>query len=213
MGSSNSQLESFRKALLSNGADYGVTLSQDNVAGLAEYSDLLNTWNPRLHLVAPCSPQEFAERHILESLLLLQHLPQAARIADIGSGGGLPIVPCLIVRPDISATIIESSKKKAVFLSEALRFAGRSDSSKVIAERFERIAPPTVEFVSCRALERFADQLPAIIKWSPPGSTMMFFGGVGLGDAMKEAGLEITEIKIPNSERRFLFLADSLLDD
>ena len=52
---------------------------------------------------------------MLESLMLLKHLPSDAKIADIGSGAGLPIIPCLIARPDLHATLIESSQKKSVF--------------------------------------------------------------------------------------------------
>ena len=44
--------------------------------------------------------------------------------SDIGSGGGLPIIPCLIARPDLEATLIESSQKKVVFLREALNRLG-----------------------------------------------------------------------------------------
>src|SRR6185369_15999394 len=93
---------------------------------LCVYYSLLTRWNPRLHLVAPCSPEEFATRHVLESLMLLQHLPHGAKIADIGSGAGLPIIPCLIVRPDLHATLIESSAKKSVFLREALNTVARN---------------------------------------------------------------------------------------
>ena len=86
-----------------------------NVEQLGAFYSLLTHWNDRLHLVAPCSPEEFATRHVLESLMLLKHLPQDAKIADIGSGAGLPIIPCLLARPDLQATLIESSQKKSVF--------------------------------------------------------------------------------------------------
>src|SRR5678815_434221 len=115
------QLEEFRQALYENASIYGVDLNEELISRLADYYQLLNIWNPRLHLVAPCSPNEFATRHILESLLLLHRFPEDARVVDVGSGAGLPIIPCLIVRPDLNAVLIESSLRKAVFLREALR--------------------------------------------------------------------------------------------
>jgi 16S rRNA (guanine527-N7)-methyltransferase len=184
-----------------------VETTSDAIERLADYYELLRAWNSRLHLVAPCSPREFARRHILESLLLLPHLPRAAKVADIGSGAGLPIIPCLIARADITATLIESSKKKAVFLREALNHTQTSGSATVIARRFEEIESPNVEFVTCRALERFTDQLPTMIEWAPPASTLLLFGGAAARQEIERAGLLITEIKIPNSERRFLFVA------
>ena len=116
-------LEQMKDALQRHAGDFGIQLNGELCARMGEYYEFLLKWNDRQHLVAPCSAEEFATRHVLESLLLLPHLPQDARIADVGSGGGLPIIPCLIARGDIHATLIESSKKKAVFLREALRVA------------------------------------------------------------------------------------------
>ena len=113
--------ETFSQALRDNAAEFGIQLGADEVARLSNYYELLLKWNDRLHLVAPCSPEEFATRHVLESLMLLPHLPQNARVVDVGSGAGLPIIPCLIVRADLRATLVESSPRKAVFLREALR--------------------------------------------------------------------------------------------
>src|SRR5216684_2616186 len=137
MKSLTPQVNAFRMALESAAPIYGIRLDADTLCRLCDYYDVLIAWNPRLHLVAPCSPDEFATRHILESLLLLPHLPQSARVADIGSGAGLPIIPCLIVRPDLNATLIESSQKKAVFLREALNHVGISRGTKIIAKPFE----------------------------------------------------------------------------
>lgn len=194
----------FTNTLVSDAADYGVEITPDSLDRLAAYYMLLESWNPRLHLVAPCSPREFARRHVLESLLLLPHLPRDARVADIGSGAGLPIIPCLIARSDIKATLFESSKKKAVFLREALNQTGIS--ATVVAQRFEETATPKVEFVSCRALERFEQMLPALIQWAP-GSTLLLFGGAGLRERIEESQLNCKKVRIPNSDGRFLFVA------
>src|SRR5688500_17364823 len=163
----------FEHALRSNMQFYDVELSPEILEQLAAYYSLLTRWNDRLHLVAPCSPEEFATRHVLESLLLLKHLPQHAKIADIGSGGGLPIIPCLIARPDLEATLIESSQKKAVFLREALSRVGRR--ATIIARLFEAVEAPAVSFVSCRALDQFINKISTLIRWAPAGSTLLLF--------------------------------------
>ncbi len=202
-----SHIEEFENALKTHAARYEVELNSDAVAGLRDYYKMVIAWNARLHLVAPCSPTEFAARHVLESLMLLPHLPQGACVADVGSGAGLPIIPCLIARPDVTATLIESSAKKAVFLREALRLINRHNASDVIAERFEKLAPPVADFITCRALERFVEMFPKLIAWSAaPASTLLFFGGAALQERIKERALPYTAIHIPNSERRFLFI-------
>ncbi len=197
------QSKEFQTTLETDASTYGVELSPETLDRLVTYYELLNEWNPRLHLVAPTSAKEFAIRHVLESLTLLKHLKHDARVADVGSGAGLPIIPCLIVRPDIHAVLIESSKKKAIFLREALSRAGISMRATVLAERFENVNAPDVGFVTCRALERFEETVPELINWAPRGSVFLFFGGEGLRKSL--AGLEFTAHLIPNTRQRFLY--------
>jgi 16S rRNA (guanine527-N7)-methyltransferase len=195
------QSQRFEQALVANTQAFGVELSPDALARLGTYYSLLTRWNDRLHLVAPCAPEEFATRHVLESLTLLPHLPHGAKIADIGSGGGLPIVPCLIVRADLEATLIESSQKKAVFLREALAAVERK--ATIVARRFEEVEAPEVQFVTSRALDRFIPQIPALLAWVPDGATLLLFGGEELKEKLPEAEASL----MPGSERRYLFKA------
>ena len=192
------ELLRFEQSLRSNMGNYDLDLSQETLTQLGEYYSLLTRWNDRLHLVAPCAPEEFATRHVLESLLLLKYLPRHAKIADVGSGAGLPIIPCLVARADLEATLIESSQKKAVFLREALNAVDRR--AAIVARRFEEIEAPEVSFVSCRALDQFRDKVSTLIEWAPKGSTLLLFAGEGLQCKAK------TKFLIPNSEKRFLYI-------
>jgi len=194
------EAERFEQTLSSRMASYGLELSSETLTQLTEYYRLLTRWNDRLHLVAPCAPEEFATRHVLESLLLLKHLPPDAKIADVGSGAGLPIIPCLVARADLEATLIESSQKKAVFLREALNAVSRK--ATIIARRFEEIEAPAVEFVSCRALDQFTTKLGELIEWAPKGATLLLFGGEGLLPNAKG-------ILISGSDRRYLFVLNT----
>ena len=193
----------FEQSLVANMGSFDLDLPAETVSRLGEYYSLLTRWNDRLHLVAPCSPEEFAVRHVLESLMLLKHLPQDAHVADIGSGGGLPIIPCLIARPDLSATLIESSQKKCVFLREA----SKSSQATIITRPFEQVDPPPVDFVTCRALDQFMQKLHALIDWAPKHSTLLLFGGETLREELRKAHVNFEAFLIPQSEKRFLFLA------
>jgi 16S rRNA (guanine527-N7)-methyltransferase len=201
-----SPVTELREALEAQAPSFGITLTTSDLDGLSRYYKLLNAWNARLHLVAPSPPKVFAIRHVLESLLLLDYLPRGAHIADIGSGAGLPTVPCLILRPDIHSVLIEASKKKAIFLREALNETATSERGVVIAERFENVDPPQVDFVTSRALERFEQMLPHLLSWAPAPSTLLLFGGEGLGTKIEESGLSCTKNLVPKSQRRFLFV-------
>jgi 16S rRNA (guanine527-N7)-methyltransferase len=204
--------EEFIEALRRNEPAFGVRLSSEHEEQLGHYYRIVRRWNARLHLVAPCTPEEFATRHVLESLMALPFLSKDARVIDVGSGAGLPIIPCLILRPDLQATLVEASQKKAVFLSEALHEVGASGRGHILGNRFEDL-PLTdtameADFVTCRALERFTEKFLKLSVWSPPSSTLLFFGGPTLQAEIEKAGLSYQSVLIPQSERRFLFIIE-----
>ena len=199
----------FGEELKRNAPQFGLNLQPAQVERLGAYYQLLLKWNKRLHLVAPCSPGEFAVRHVLESLLLLKHLPPNASVVDIGSGAGLPIIPCLLMRDDLSATLIESSARKGVFLREALRRVQPADRTRLIVARFEDVPAPKAGFVTCRALDRFSELLPELIQWAPPGATLLVFAGESLRNQLRVLVPTVQVELIPQSEKRFLVTTGS----
>jgi 16S rRNA (guanine527-N7)-methyltransferase len=201
------QIERFSEALRRRASDYRIELGDHEIARLGSYYELLLKWNPRLHLVAPCSPEEFATRHVLESLVLLRHLSLGALVTDVGSGGGLPILPCLIMRADLRATLIESSPKKAMFLREALRQLSNAERARLLVSRFEDTTAPAADFVTCRALDHFQQLLPRLINWAPPSSTLLLFAGPSLRDSVSGLLPSVHTELIPGSEQRFLIIA------
>jgi 16S rRNA (guanine(527)-N(7))-methyltransferase RsmG len=201
------EVEQFRRALVLNSAEFGIEFQSDHIERLISYYELLLKWNPRLHLVAPCSPEEFALRHILESLTLLTHLPANARVADVGTGAGLPIIPCLLKRDDLHGVLIESSQRKGAFLKEALRAIKPRDRTQLIAARFEDVPCPDVAFITCRALDKFGELLPKLIDWAPLKTTYLLFAGESLLVQIRQL-LPVSSIeRIPGSEKRFLVAA------
>src|SRR5215207_2971723 len=126
----------FDKALAERAGRFGVELDEGARARLGRYFELVAAWNPRLHLVAPCPPAEFAARHVLESLAALPFIPEGATVLDVGSGAGLP----------------------------------------------------------------------ALVKWAARVPTLLLFGGESLREALEREGLSFETVRVPESERRFLFV-------
>jgi 16S rRNA (guanine527-N7)-methyltransferase len=199
--------DEFGRTLEAHAPEFGIDVQAERLERLIDYYGLIMKWNERLHLVAPCSPAEFATRHVLESLTLLNHLPVGATIIDVGSGAGLPIIPCLLVREDLRASLIESSNRKAVFLREALRYVTPPDRAQVIAARFEEVEAPQADFVTCRALDRFSEILPALVDWAPRNSTLLLLAGESIRHQIQTILGSVTVELIPHSERRFLVVA------
>src|SRR5436190_2902698 len=197
--------DEFIQGLRTNQRTFDLELSSAVLERLADYFDLVQTQNQLLHLVGPCPPEQFATRHILESLTVLEHLPKNAKLADIGAGAGLPSIPCLIVRIDLTAILIESKEKKAKFLESALIKLELSGRAKVVSKQFEETSPDNAEFITCRALDKFSEKLPRLLKWAKR-RRILFFGGPSLGDKLRENGVNFTERLMPLSERRYLFI-------
>ena len=202
----------FTNALEQRAGEFGIELAADTIRALGEYHALLSHWNDRLHLVAPCDAEEFATRHVLESLLLLRFLPADTSLVDVGSGAGLPAIPCLIARHDLSGTMIESSQKKSVFLREAVNQLGIGNRGTVVAKRFEDTRIPDVSFVTCRALDQFINQLSLLLNWAPSSSTLLLFGGDALRQQLDSQQVHYTEFLIPSSEKRFIFVVEKVSD-
>jgi 16S rRNA (guanine527-N7)-methyltransferase len=199
----------FVAALTANQEAFGIELSEPAVSRLADYFDLVQENNPLLHLVGPCSDEEFAVRHILESLTILEYLPQKARFADVGAGAGLPSIPCLLAREDLSALLIETKEKKAKFLETALEKLGLDRRASVINLQFDEIEPNRCEFVTCRALDKFTERLPRLLKWAK-ARKLLLFGGENLASALRELGRQFEQRLTPLSEKRFLFIVRPL---
>jgi 16S rRNA (guanine527-N7)-methyltransferase len=200
--------QTFTDALENNQKSFDVSLSEEKINALADYYEIVIKHNPILHLVAPAPPEDFAVRHVLESLFVEKFLPETARFADIGTGAGLPGVPLLIVRKDLRGFLIESKIKKANFLREVLAECRLEARAEILNRQFEELVKPDVNFITCRALDKFTAKLPKILKWSK-GCELLFFGGTNLGENLEKLGIVFERKLIPQSEKRFLFIAEN----
>jgi 16S rRNA (guanine(527)-N(7))-methyltransferase RsmG len=198
--------DEFITAIKRHQADFSLSLLDDQIEHLARFYSIVQENNPILHLVGPCSLEEFAIRHVLESLTLLEHFPQKAKFADVGTGAGLPSIPCLLVRDDLKAVLIESKEKKTKFLESAVEQLGLSKRVSIVNHQFEEAEPGGCEFVTCRALDKFTEKLPRLLKWSKK-RRLLLFGGDNLRKALQKQGLTFDEKLMPMSEQRFLLVS------
>ncbi|CAN5777641.1 hypothetical protein BH20ACI4_BH20ACI4_04550 [soil metagenome] len=195
----------FVEAIEKHQTEFGINLTDEKISALAGYYAIINKHNEFLHLVAPCSAEEFVVRHILESLTVLEFLPENARFADVGTGAGLPAIPCLLGREDLRGFLIESKLKKSDFLRETVSELKLEDRAKIINRQFEEIEKPDVNFILCRALDKFTKKLPRLLKWAGK-SNLLFFGGNSLGEELEKNGVKFEQKLMPMSEQRFLFV-------
>jgi len=134
----------------------GLALAPAQVEALGTLLDELADWNARVNLTAIKDPAEAVDKHLLDSLALLPRLRGLA-VADVGSGAGFPGLPLAIADPDRRYVLIESTGKKAKFLSHMV---ARLDlpNVEVAALRAESYRPPRpFDSVVARALGPLAE--------------------------------------------------------
>lgn len=100
----------------------GIHISQSQKAHFKRYLAMLLEWNEKFNLTGIREPNDIWIKHFLDSLTVLQAIPESAKkIVDIGTGAGFPGLPIAIVRPDLDITLMDSTGKKVDFLLEVIR--------------------------------------------------------------------------------------------
>ena len=158
------------------------SITPQQIAQLEKFATLLREWNQRHNLISRKDSDHIWENHILPSLipLALIELPEAYWLLDVGSGGGFPAIPIKIVRPDLQMMLIDSVRKKTLFLQKIVLDL-QLENVVVKRERIESLNDPTFmekfDVVTARAV---AD-ISALVEWSRPflkreGSLLLWKG-------------------------------------
>jgi 16S rRNA (guanine527-N7)-methyltransferase len=120
--------------------DVGISITEQQFSKLANYLQLLKDKNEELNLTRITDNREVWIKHILDSLMVAPFFEKPnMRVADIGTGGGLPGIPLAILFPSAKFTLIDSTEKKMAAVAE---FAHKLNLPNVhcIAGRIEALA-------------------------------------------------------------------------
>lgn len=138
-------------------------------------------------LIGPREVPKIWERHILNSAVLGEAVPENARVIDVGSGAGLPGIPLAIARPDLHVDLLEPLLRRTTFLQETVGalglscvvHRGRAEDSNVV----KAIGGADV------ATSRAVAPLGKLTGWSLPlvrvGGAMIAIKGASVHDEIK----------------------------
>lgn len=105
-------------------------LSADKIAALANYLELMSTWNKAFNLTSITEPRDMVYLHIIDSLTVQPFL-HGERLLDVGSGAGLPGIPLAIVNPNQQWVLLDKNSKKTRFQTQAIAELGLKNIAAV----------------------------------------------------------------------------------
>jgi len=171
-------------------------ITSARITQLEKFVELVLQWNQRVNLISRKDVKRIWEHHVVSSLLPLRLLkfPADCQMLDIGSGGGFPAIPIKIARPDMQMVLVDSIRKKALFLKKVISELSLSRII-VINERIETLQQSEerlrqFDIVTARAVT----DIPQLIKWGSPflkpgGKMILWKGEIDIPELEHFAGL------------------------
>lgn len=129
-------------------------VSRETLARLEAFDACLLDWCGRHNLIARSTIDDRWDRHFRDSAQLFSLIPtDAKKIADLGSGAGFPglVLAAMGEGRGLQLTLVESTGKKAAFLSTAAEAMGLANV-RVIPARIESLAIGKPDVITARAL-------------------------------------------------------------
>jgi 16S rRNA (guanine527-N7)-methyltransferase len=182
-------------------------VSRETLERLDTYAAMLTEWQAKFNLVGPATLPHVWVRHFADSAQLLQRIEREGAAhrptwLDIGSGAGFAGMVIALMTGD-SVTLVDSIRKKTVFLETVRDALGLERNVKVLNQRVESLGSVKFDYITARACAPLAK----LFDWGEPyaakSCTWLLLKGAAVEDELAEA------------RRRFVFeheLIPSLTD-
>lgn len=97
-----------------------IQLSVEQHEKFHKYMNLLIEWNEKINLTAIVEPKEVILKHFVDSLTISKFLKDGDKVIDVGTGAGFPGIPNKIYNEKINVTLLDSLKKRTIFLDDVI---------------------------------------------------------------------------------------------
>ncbi|AXB46248.1 16S rRNA (guanine(527)-N(7))-methyltransferase RsmG [Amycolatopsis albispora] len=147
-------------------------------------------------LIGPREVDRLWDRHVLNSAVIGERINTAARVADVGSGAGLPGVPLAIARPDLDIVLIEPMARRVDWLTEVVDELDLS-SVTVLRGRAEEKAVRAIaadrDVVTARAVAPLAKLAGWCLPLVRTGGTLLALKGSSAAEEITRDRLAVTK--------------------
>lgn len=170
----------------------------DRIAVVRRFAADLAEHGERLGLIGPSESARLWSRHVVNSGLLMPFLPAGARVADVGSGAGLPGLVLAAARPDLEMVLIEPMERRTAWLADE---ASRLGLQNVVVERTRAEDAPRARFdvVTARAVGALATLLPLVAPLARPGGLLALLKGASVGTELEKASAVARRLRLADA--------------
>jgi len=170
------------------------TVFGDNLTAAVQFTELLAAVGVERGLIGPREVDRLWDRHILNSAVVADAIPDGARVVDLGSGAGLPGVPLCIARPDLDVTLLEPMARRVAWLTEVVDTLALSAS--VVRGRAEEPAIKQQLAGADVVIARAVAPLARLWAWSAPllrqGGQLVALKGESADEEVARDGSAVT---------------------
>lgn len=171
-------------------------LANGEIDRLRRFTHDLAIRGEELGLIGPAEVPRLWTRHVLNSAVVAPLLQNGQRVADVGTGGGMPGLVLAIVRPDIEFRLIEPMERRCNWLNEQIE-ALALDNVTVLRGRAEEYHGAfEVDIVTARAVTALRKLIPMTVPLLSDGGETMFLKGQGVGAEIEAAKKIILKFKL-----------------
>ncbi|MFJ4295588.1 16S rRNA (guanine(527)-N(7))-methyltransferase RsmG [Curtobacterium sp. NPDC089689] len=164
-----------------------------------------------LGLIGPLELPRLWTRHILNSALLAPLLEARGRVADVGSGAGLPGLVLAIARPDVHFTLIEPMERRVDWLNAEVERLPL-DNVTVVWARAEDVADDiVVDQVTARAVSALSKLIPLTVPLVRSGGQLILMKGARVDEEVEKARKVILRKRLGDVE--VLELGDGVVEE
>jgi len=167
---------------------------------LREFARDLGTRGEQLGLIGPLEAPRLWTRHVLNSAILAPLIDSGSRVADIGTGGGMPGLVLAIVRPDAHFLLIEPMERRCAWLNSQI---DRLDLENVEVRRGraeEFHGAFEVDQVTARAVTALRKLVPLAAPLLRDGGEMLFLKGASIDEEIRAAEKVLRKYRVRDVE-------------
>ena len=165
-----------------------------------KYAELLIRDGDMLGLIGPRELPKLWTRHILNSAVVADLIESGQKVADIGSGAGLPGIPMAIVRPDAQFVLIEPMERRANWLAEVAIPEIGLTNVQVLRGRAEEAPLSNYDVATARAVSALPKLLRMMVPLVVPGGQILALKGSKAAEEIEESKPLVKKLKLSGFE-------------